>query len=307
MFGYTIPIESMLSSTDAKVYRNYYCETCHQLRQEYGFLSTAIVNYEMTFANIFLNSLLEDGVFIETQSKGRICILRRAACSTELMRQLTAYTVLIANNGLIDDKIDAPSLKSNLGLLTLNRAITKARKDFPGYDEVIIKDYDILREAEEENCIDAVKMGLLSSQSMLDVFKMMLGDVFTGDLYELFKNLGIWVYIMDAIEDLDEDAVNGTYNPFLAGCADFTNMKEFIQDNIYTLTDILNSILGNIQTSYSVTRMSLKHNRTIIDNIIYHGIPASTQRILKGDKTMNLSFRNMVSERLNRNTPQSMV
>ena len=307
MFGYTIPIESMLSSTDAKIYRNYYCETCHQLRQGYGFLSTSIVNYEMTFANIFLNSLLDEGTFIETQSKGRICILRRTAGKTELMKQLTAYTILVANNGLVDDKIDEPSLKSNLGLLTLNPAITKARSDFPEYDRIIMEDYNILRDAEKKNCMDVVKMGQLSAQSMIDVFKMMLGDMFTGDLCQLFKNLGVWVYVMDAIEDLDEDAVNGTYNPFLTGRNDFTNMKEFIQRNIYELTDIVNDILGNIQTSYSTLRMSLKHNQTIIDNIIYYGIPASTQRILKGDKTMNPSLKNMISERLNRNAPQSMV
>ena len=303
MFGYTIPIESMLSSTDAKIYRNYYCETCHQLKQEYGFLSTAVVNYEMTFANIFLNSLLDEGVLIEQQSKGRICILRQSTGNTGLLKKLATYTVLVANNGLVDDKIDSPSLKSNLGLLTLNRAIMKAKKDCPEYDKIVMKDYEILRNSEKSNCADPIKMGQLSAQSMLDVLEMMLGEIFTGDFRELFKNIGIWVYIMDAIEDLDEDTLDGTYNPFLVGRDDFTNMKEFIQNNIYVFTDIFNGIIKNIQMSYSNMRPSLKYNQTIIDNIIYHGIPASTQRIMKGDKTMNLNIGNMISERLGRSNP----
>jgi len=303
MFGYTIPIESMLSSIDTKIYRNYYCEACHQLKQEYGFLSTAVVNYEMTFMNIFLNSLLDEGILIKQQSKGKICILKRSAGNTELLKKLATYTILVANNGLIDDKIDSPSLKSNLGLLTLNRAIIKAKKDCPEYDEVIMKDYIALRNSENDNCNDVIKMGQLSAQSMLDVLEMMLGEIFTDDLRELFKNLGVWVYVMDAIEDLDEDALDGTYNPFLAGRNDFTNMKEFIQNNIYVFTNIISGIIRNIQTSYSNMRPSLRYNQTIIDNIIYQGIPASTQRIMKGDKTMNLNIKNMISERLSRGNP----
>ncbi|MDD2779407.1 MAG: DUF5685 family protein, partial [Candidatus Methanomethylophilaceae archaeon] len=62
MFGYTLPVESTLSSKDAMTYRNYYCETCHQLRDGYGVLSTVAVNYEMTFANILLNSVSESGI-----------------------------------------------------------------------------------------------------------------------------------------------------------------------------------------------------------------------------------------------------
>ena len=61
MFGYTIPIESALPQEDRISYRNYYCETCHHLREEYGFIPTLTVNYEMTFAALFFNSILDEG------------------------------------------------------------------------------------------------------------------------------------------------------------------------------------------------------------------------------------------------------
>ena len=61
MFGYTFPIEPMMTNEEQAAYRAYYCETCHQLRDGYGVMSTVIVSYEMTFANIILNSVLEEG------------------------------------------------------------------------------------------------------------------------------------------------------------------------------------------------------------------------------------------------------
>ena len=149
MFGYTIPIESALPHEDRVIYRNYYCETCHHLREEYGFIPTLTVNYEMTFAAIFFNSILDEGERLDQTPKKHFCIIRHSASDTELMHRLTAYSALVANNSLLDDKMDdGGSLKANLGLLGLNRAIRKAKEEFPEYNEAILRGYDKLREIE---------------------------------------------------------------------------------------------------------------------------------------------------------------
>ena len=113
MFGYTIPMEPMMRSEEVAAYRGYYCETCHQLRDGYGVMSTIIVSYEMTFANLVLNSVLDDGEIIKVPDTGRFCVFRHSKRHKELLKRLAAYTVLVANNGLIDDKMDGPSVKSN--------------------------------------------------------------------------------------------------------------------------------------------------------------------------------------------------
>ena len=77
MFGYTIPMEPMMRSEEVAAYRGYYCETCHQLRDGYGVMSTIIVSYEMTFANLVLNSVLDDGEIIKVPDTGRFCVFRR--------------------------------------------------------------------------------------------------------------------------------------------------------------------------------------------------------------------------------------
>lgn len=305
MFGYTFPIEPMMSSEDQAAYRAYYCETCHQLRDGYGVMSTVIVSYEMTFANIILNSVLEEGVIRDRPNNGKLCVLRHSDAHTDLLKSLAAYTVLVANNGLIDDKVDGPSLKSNLALLWLNRSIECARKDFPEYDELIMKGYDVLREKEAAGCSDPIEMGKASAASMIWVLRRMIGDRWTPELEQLFENMGIWVYVMDALEDLDDDFKEKQYNPFLCGCDDFTTGKEYISKNIYRISGIINSIVTNIQSSYLKVRERMRANQTVTDNIVYQGIPVAVRRVMAGESKMQPSVRNLFSGRINRSIGSS--
>ena len=308
MFGYTVPIESVLSEEDRITYRNYYCETCHHLREEYGFMPTLTVNYEMTFAALFFNSILDEGEKIHYIPKKHFCLIRKSASHTELMHMLTAYSVLVANNSLLDDKMDdSNSLKANLGLLGLNRAITKAKNEFPEYNDAILKGYEKLREIEASGECDPIVMGGYSAQSMIDVLEMMIGDRFDRRMHELFRNLGIWVYVMDAIEDFDEDLEEGTYNPFVKGHPEFKDKKAFVKENIFLIGETMGKIIGNIQSAYSALRNDIRFNGDILDNIIYQGIPFSAHRIIRGDKTMSLSLKNMITGRMNRGMAPSMM
>ena len=305
MFGYTFPIEPMMTNEEQSAYRAYYCETCHQLRDGYGVMSTVIVSYEMTFANIVLNSVLKGGVIDKEPKAGKLCVFRHSDNHTELLRRLAAYTVLVANNGLNDDKLDGPSVKSNLGLLWLNRSIERAKRDFPGYDELIMKGYGILREKEQAGCDDPVEMGKASAASMIWVLREMVGEEWTSDLEQLFENMGVWVYVLDAIEDLDDDFKDHQYNPFLVGCEDFTTGRDYIQRSIYRISGILNGIIANIQTAYQRIRPQMVANQTVTDNIIYQGVPVAVRRVMAGESKMQPSVRNLFAGRINRSIGSS--
>jgi len=307
MFGYTIPIDSMLSEDARRIYRSYYCETCHHLREEYGYISTLTVNYEMTFANMFFNSILDEGQLIDNRPGGRLCIFRHSASSDVLMHKLTAYTILVANNGLLDDVADDPkSLKGKMGLFWLNPAISKAVKEFPEYNKAILDGYESLREAERKKEKDPIVMGRYSAQSMIDVLKMMIGDRFDEDMEGLFRGFGVWVYVMDAIEDLDKDFEEGTYNPFLIDNDSFHDKKEFVRNNIFLIGELIGRCIEDIQRYYVRIRPRLRYNHEIFDNIIYQGLSFSAHRIIRGDR-MDLSLKNVISGRMNRGLPPSAI
>ena len=112
---------------------------------------------------------------------------------------------------------------------------------------------------------------------------------------------------MDAIEDLDDDKNEGTYNPFIAANPDFTNKKEFVKNNIFPIGEIMGGIIGRIQAAYASLRDDLKFNENILDNIIYQGLSFSAHRIIRGDKLMDMSITKMITGRMNRGVPPTMV
>ena len=301
MFGYTVPLYSKLSPSDLSAYRRYYCETCHQLRSGYGIVSTAAVNYDMTFNTIVMNSFMNDTPHFRGTENSILCVLERPKADSELFRKMAAYTILLTKWELADDSFDKPSLKSNAASLLLGRAIAKAEKEYPEYDEAVGKGFEELRRMEGSGCTDAAAMGESFGRSLSCALKDMAGEKTGKDLPDLFTHLGASVYLMDAIDDLDRDYLDGTYNPLLADRGGFRNKKQFVEDNVYELSDSLNKVIGRLQTSYSAVRGHLAFDTGISDNIVYFGIPDSAKRVMSGSGEAKASIKNAFDGRRKRN------
>src|SRR5574344_1343344 len=102
MFGYTLPMYSRMSPTDLQTYRRYYCETCHQLKDGFGLISTAAVNYDMTFNTVVLNAIAGDVLDFPGTKKSQFCVFKDAKADSDLMRGLATYTVLLTKWELVD-------------------------------------------------------------------------------------------------------------------------------------------------------------------------------------------------------------
>jgi hypothetical protein len=111
-------------------------------------------------------------------------------------------------------------------------------------------------------------------------------------------NLGTMVYVIDAVDDIDEDNRNGTFNPFLQG-RESVDKETFIRNNVYGITDMMRNITEKIQASYSSIRGSMGFHHGIADNVIFHGIPASIKKALCGCSS-EPGIMNMMSSRLMR-------
>jgi hypothetical protein len=301
MFGYTVPDYGKLSPSDLSTYRRYYCETCHQLKSEYGILSTSAVNYDMTFNTIIINSLTCSAPHFEGTGNSLFCVFKKPGADSDIFRKMAAYTILLTKWELVDDSFDKPSMKSNAASLILNRAISKAERSYPEYDETVGKGFEVLRGMEESECRDAVLMGETFGRSLSFALKDLAGDAAGPSAEDLFTHLGAAVYLMDAIDDLDQDYMDGTYNPFLVGCGSYMNKEQFIKDNLYELSDSLNKVIGSLQSSYSAVRKDMKFDIGISDNIVYHGIPGSAKGVMSGISEAKGSIKNALDSRRKRN------
>jgi hypothetical protein len=286
-----------MSASDLNIYRACYCESCHQLRKGFGIISTAAVNYDMTFNSIILNALSPYGMREQNTGNGMICILGKAADS-ELLGKIAGYTVLLTKWELEDDKNDRPTLRSNAAAIALGRAIRKAEKAYPEYDEHVGKGFEALRGMEGRGHSDAADIGRTFTGSLIPAMMDIAGDTWNDDLEGLFLGLGTMVYVMDAVDDLNEDYMDGTFNPFLQGYDGFVNKETFIQKNMYTITDTMNAVMNEVQTSYSALRGSMRFHHGVTDNIIYRGLPDSAKRVISCECAARPGLANTISSRL---------
>lgn len=299
MFGYTVPLYSRLSPTDLSSYRRYYCETCHQLKKGFGILSTAAVNYDMTFNTIIMNSVTGSAEDIRPTGSSPLCVFKKPGTDSELFRKMAAYTILLTKWELVDDDLDKPSLKSKMGSVALGKAIAKAERMYPEYDEAVGKGFDGLRKMEKAECTDPILMGRTFGRSLSFALKDIVGTE-DKDLEGLFTGLTAVVYIMDAVDDLDEDYMDGTYNPFLVG-RPFINKDDFINANVYELSELLNKAIGDLQYDYSYVRRTMSTDIELTDNIVYYGIPQSARSVMSCSCMSKPTMKNMCDSRLKRN------
>jgi hypothetical protein len=95
-------------------------------------------------------------------------------------------------------------------------------------------------------------------------------------------HLGKWIYLIDAVDDLEENIANGAYNPLIyrfryeQGEADFK--ERITEDCKFNLFHYLGEI------SKALDLLSIKKNKGIIENIIYMGLYRKTEEILSSER-----------------------
>ena len=217
MFGYVRVPLAELPAEETERFRAAYCGLCHVLGQRYGAAARFILNYDFTFLAVLLGG----------ESKNcRVC--RRCAvrpfekrnvlCANEAMHIAADESVILAYWKVKDEICDGgffKGLKYRAALAALQRSYEKARVLRPGFDEVAQRELSRLRKMEQENCpsidLPADAFANILSAAAEEVEEEAKRRILRETLYQL----GRWVYLVDAADDLKEDSKSGNYNPLI--------------------------------------------------------------------------------------------
>ena len=93
-----------------------------------------------------------------------------------------------------------------------------------------------------------------------------------NELRRIGFNIGKYIYLLDAYEDLDKDYNNGSYNPFI----DYIDKKEELKLRVDKLISMSLGMVGK-----GIDNLNLKMNTSIIENIVYSGVYLRYQNILE--------------------------
>lgn len=219
MFGYIKPFKAELKVKEWEAYQGIYCGLCKQLAQRYGLFARMTLNYDFVFLAMMDMALREQRIHfcqcncITHPFKKRIC------CQSNQSLELCCdIAMLLTCYKLEDDLADEGLLRRTAVRLVLpfaRRDREKAAQYRPQLAEQMRQLMQQQNRLEQEGCAQVDLAAEPTALLMQQVFAALSDDPMRKRALERFGYLlGRWTYLIDALDDWEEDVRRGRYNPF---------------------------------------------------------------------------------------------
>lgn len=261
MFGYVQVRKPELKIKDYEVYHGFYCGLCYVLKEKYGFFGQMTLTYDMTFLVLLLSSVYD----VPVEKKRGRCIAHPGKKHLRLYNEMTEYAahmnMILTYYHLKDDREDEASKKAWLGMQLYRGKERKAAGRFRKQEESIVASLKRLSELERQGETDILKLADCFGMLMQGLF-CYKEDVFSGYFKDLGYHLGRFIYVMDALDDMEKDEKKGCFNPLI-------KQKER-QDFIQWITEILLDEMAAAGAAYQ--KLPCVEYSDILGNILYAGV-----------------------------------
>ena len=263
MFGYVIANRSSLSDEELARYKGCYCGLCRALRLRHGSASRLTLTYDMTFLVELLSSLYEP----EEEQGEEKCFVHPGKVHSWWANEITDYaadiSMVLAYLKCRDDWDDDcdPIKLAQSGLL--KKAYRAMCEKYPRQCGVINDRMAKLTAMEIARTPDPDGAARLFGELMGEIF-VYREDRWSDTLRAMGSALGRFIYLMDAVVDMDKDARRFSYNPleglpdaggdhyrgildmFIGECVYYFDKLPIVQDTV-----ILRSVLcSGVWTAY---------------------------------------------------------
>lgn len=271
MFGYIIPDEAALSKEAQARYRTAYCGLCRRTGVLHGLPGRLTLSYDLTFLNLLLCSLYQ-----EPEDWTAEC----GHCPVHPIRRqdwrYAAPTDYCADMGVLlhyynaRDKWQDDHSLAGLGYMKILAARCPAAEErWPRQAEAIRNCLARLAEYEAAGSEDLDAVSGCFGELMAELFDYR-SDRWSAELRSIGMQMGKFIYLLDAYDDLPRDERKNAYNPLrslsrrpgyeeemreifellLAGCAAGFERLPCVED-----VDLLRNILySGVWLRYNIRR-----------------------------------------------------
>lgn len=280
MLGYVTADKPELKMREYEVYSGYYCGVCKSIGRRYGQLPRMVLSYDAAFLAVLLASLEKED---DVPSREH-CIIHPIKKKTIVANEAIDYAadvmLILAWFKLIDDAEDEGKLYAKAALKTQKSIYKKLEAKRPELCRKIAENLAELSRLEKEKCDSLDQAAEAFAKIMEAIFEE--GPVPEGFrehevLRRIGYHMGKWIYLIDAIDDIDENIESGAYNPLLYRFRYEPGEEGFKERIMETCRFNLFHYLGEISNSLDL--LTIRKNKGIIENIIYKGLLKQTEEI----------------------------
>ena len=277
----------------------YYCGVCKYIGKEYGQLPRMVLSYDAAFLALLL-ACVDDEPDAPVQEH---CVAHHIKNKTIIRNAAVEYAgdvmLILAWYKMLDDAQDEGKTSAKAASRLLRRLHRKLQKKYPDLCDGIEINLATLNGLENAKCANLDEAAESFSKIMEVIFREGAKKLYpdSHDLHETFGrtgyHMGKWIYLIDAVDDIEENIKTGAYNPLLyrfeykgspADGEDGETPQEFrdrirenLEFNLYHYLSVL---------SEQTESLDIKKNRGIIDNVIFFGMNRKTEEMInkKEDK-----------------------
>ncbi len=283
MFGYIMPDKPDLKIKEYELFKAFYCGVCKSIGRRCGQAARLTLNYDSAFLAVLLASLRDE----ELKVKRERCIAhpvkkRYVIKENKIIDYSSDINIILAYYNLEDNWRDKKSKLSLAGMAALRSGFKKIRDRYKEKCGIIENRLEELSKLEKEKCgsMDmAAEPFAKLMEEVLDYEELCKDEKLRKLLRWIGYNMGKWIYILDAYDDLEEDIKEGNYNPLIYQygynnedvSAFRSGIREQVEFNLtYTLSEM----------AKACGLMDMKKNRGLVENIVYMGMLRKMEQIL---------------------------
>ncbi|MEG2813416.1 MAG: DUF5685 family protein [Oscillospiraceae bacterium] len=284
MFGYIKPYKPEMKICEFDTFKAIYCGLCKELSSAFGAFSSLTLSYDFTFiATVSLGLAEECKGFTKCS-----CVanpFKKKACykKCDELNFCAGCAMLMIYYKVVDNLHDSGffgKIKALCALPFASYARKKAKKLYPEID-VIIKEAmqnQSLVEKSDTKSIDQTADP--TAKALSKICEYLSNDEKQKVILSNFGYLiGRYVYLSDALDDLEQDIKKNEFNPFKKK---FENENKSVAEIKEYAVGLINITIAEIAPAYEL--LNLKRYKTILDNIVYLGFHNTLKEISKSQE-----------------------
>lgn len=279
MFGYVKIYKPELKVKHYEAYKGIYCSLCKTLKKEYGILASFTLNYDFTLLALTRMAFAKE-----------CCGFKDSRCAYNPLKKCqqcvngdnelsfaAAAAMIMCYHKVNDDITDSSFFKSLIKRLIKPYFALKRKKAIKKYTQLDgIISAAMLAQSEVEKKVDAGidASAHPSAKAMGEILSLGFEDETKEKLNRFGYLAGRWVYLMDALDDMESDRKTHSYNVF----NNIINEKEAKEKAVAVLN------LTAAQLARETEKMQPSRFGEILENIVIDGTYNSMQLVLQKEE-----------------------